>query len=340
MQDDTLLPKTPTSLGSWVLLIVQAIDSYGLDSKTIFSDAGINLDDVKKPHARIPTSLMAKVWDTAVTESQDPYIALKVAAQFKPTVFSALGMSLAASRHAFDAIKRAAKYSQIISDGSLSELEEIDNELHFNLKPRPPLTIPVNSFGIESIFGSMHNVLKSIAGDDFHAKEIIFQHGFDGDLTPYIEFFNCPVSFGGKSNRIIYDKDTLYQEQAFSNSTLTSTLDNWIEQHLFSYKEDLLSTKVKKFILKNLASHGIDQVTVAKELAISPRVLQRRLKEEGTSYSELLDDCRHIMAIKLISQNKLPLSEVTYILGFSDQSNFSRAFKRWTGSTPNHFKGS
>lgn len=339
MQDDTLLPKTPTSLGSWILLIVQAIDSYGLDSKTIFSEAGINLDDVKKPHARIPTNLMAKVWERAVNESNDPYIALNVAAQFKPTVFSALGMSLAASRHAFDAIKRAAKYSQIISDGSLTELEEIDDELHFYLKPRPPLTIPVNKFGIESIFGSMHTVLKSIAGNDFHPKHVIFQHDFKGSIEPYVAFFNCPVSFNGSRNRMIFNQSDLFKEQAFSNSTLTSTLDNWIEEHLFSYKEELLATKVKKYILKHLASQSVDQTTIAKAFAMSPRVLQRRLKEEGTNYSELLDDCRHILAIKLISQNKLPLSEVTYMLGFSDQSNFSRAFKRWTGTTPNHYKG-
>ena len=338
MQDDTLLPKTPTSLGSWILLIVQAIDSYGLDSKSIFADAGIDLDDVKKPHARIPTNLMAKVWERAVADSKDPYIALNVAAQFKPTVFSALGMSLAASRHAFDAIKRAAKYSQIISDGSLTELEETEDELHFYLKPRPPLTIPVNKFGIESIFGSMYTVLKSVAGNDFRPKEIIFQHEFEGDIKPYEDFFNCPVSFGGTANRIIFSMDELFQEQAFANSTLTSTLDQWIEEHLFSFKEELLATKVKKYILKNLASQTVDQTSVAKELAVSPRVLQRRLKEEGTSYSELLDDCRHILAIKLISQNKLPLSEVTYMLGFSDQSNFSRAFKRWTGSTPNQYK--
>lgn len=338
MQDDTLLPKTPTSLGSWILLVVQAIDSYGLDSAAIFSQAGIRLEDVKKPHARIPTTLMTKVWELAVIESKDPYIALNVAAQFKPTVFSALGMSLAASRHAYDAIKRAAKYSQIISDGSLTELEETETELNFLLKPRPPLTIPVNKFGIESIFGSMHTVFKSIAGDDFHAKAVIFQHEFHGDITPYEDFFNCPVTFGGRANQIVFNKENLFQEQAFSNSTLTSTLDQWIEDHLFSFKEELLATKVKRYILKNIASQAVDQSTIAKELAVSPRVLQRRLKEEGTSYSELLDDCRHILAIKLISQDKLPLSEITYMLGFSDQSNFSRAFKRWTSVTPNHYK--
>ncbi len=75
-------------------------------------------------------------------------------------------------------------------------------------------------------------------------------------------------------------------------------------------------------------------------MALSPRMLQRRLKEEGTSYTELLDDCRHKLAVKLISHNKLALSEVTYILGFSDQSNFSRAFKRWTGTSPHQYRDS
>ena len=338
--DETLLPKTTTSLGSWAWLVAQAIDSYGLDSQKIFLDAGIDLQEVKKPNARIPTSLMIQVWQQAVIKSGDPYIALRVAKFFQPSAFSALGMALAASRHVHDALHRASRYSQIVSDGSHSAIEETDISAALVVTARAPLTAPTNPLGIEALFSSMFNVLNTISGGTLKARELHYQHQFDGDLKPYEDFFGCKIFFSSSVNKLAFDKADIFEEQPFANSALTCTLDEWIEEHLSKFKENLLSTRVKKFILKNLAYGEVDQIHVAKEMALSPRMLQRRLKEEGTSYTELLDNCRHKLAVKLISHNKLALSEVTYILGFSDQSNFSRAFKRWTGTSPHQYRDS
>jgi len=338
MNDSTLLPKTATSLSSWVLLVAKAIEGYGLDSKGIFQQAGMDIEEIKKPHGRIPTESMKKVWDIAREQSGDPYIGIKVASYFQPNVFSALGMALAASHHVYDALKRAHRYSQMVSDGSSTELEETDDQVFFKLIPREGYQSPPNHFAVEGILGSLVHVMRLIAGDDFAPEAVEFQHEFDGDIGPYESFFGCTVSFGNPKNRLVFDRNRIFNEHDFANSTLTCTLDQWIEDHLSNFKEKLLTTKVSKYILKHLAYGEVDQQSVAKEMALSPRMLQRKLKDEGTSYSEILDDCRHKLAIQLISQNKLALSEVTYILGFSDQSNFSRAFKRWTGSTPHQFK--
>ncbi len=338
MTDHTLLPKIPTSLGSWVLLVAKAIESYGLDSREIFKNSGLELEEIKQPHSRIPTSVMGKVWQQARDQTQDPYIALKVASYFQPGVFSALGMALAASHHVYDALKRASRYSQMVSDGSITEIIEDETRVCFMVKPRPPLAIPVNTLGVEALLASLVTSLRLIAGDDFAPKAVQFQHEFSGDTKPYQQYFGCEVTFSNTINQIIFERDAIFDEHLFANSVLTCTLDNWISDHLSNFKEDLVATQVQKYILKNLAYGEMDQQKVATELAMSSRKLQRALKDEGTNYSELLDDCRHQMAIQLIGQNKLALSEVTFILGFSDQSNFSRAFKRWTGCTPHQYK--
>ncbi len=342
MIKNTLLPKTPTSLGSWALLVDQAIESYGLDSQQIFLDAGINLDAIRVSNSRIPTANMIKVWQQAVTKSQDPYIALRVAKFCQPSALSALGMAMAASRHVYDALHRAARYSQMINDSSHCAIEENDTTAAFTVIARAPLIAPdpANIYGLESMFSSLFNVLQTIAGPSLHAQAVHFQHAFSGDKKPYEDFFDCPVYFSSHCSKLAFDKKGIFKEQPFANSTLTCTLDEWIERHLEEFKEDLLSTRVKKYILKNLAYGEINQVYVAKEMALSPRMMQRKLSAEGTNFTELLDDSRHKLAIKLISHNRLAISEVTYILGFSDQSNFSRAFRRWTGTSPQQFRDS
>ncbi len=338
MVDQPLLQKEPSSLGSWALVAALAIDSYGLDSQQIFKQAGVNLADIKKPNARLPTSAMVRVWQLAIEFSEDPYIALRVAKFFSPTAFSALGMALATSEHIYDALQRAARYSRVISDCSSTSLTEYDQEVVFRVELKYAKHTQVYYPGVEAIFSSMFNLLRTMAGESFNAKAVYFKHAFMGDIKPFEDFFNCPVYFSSENNQMVFDKQHIYSQQLFSNSALTLTLDEWVEDYLSKFNKILMSTQVKEYLLKHLVYGKIDLPSISSTLALSTRMLQRKLKEEGTSYSELLDECRQKMALKMIGHNKMPLAEVSYVLGFSDQSNFSRAFKRWTGTSPNMFR--
>jgi len=338
MVDQPLLQKEPSSLGSWALVAAQAIDSYGLDSPQIFKQVGVNLADIKKPNARLPTSAMVRVWQLAIELSEDPYIALRVAKFFSPTAFSALGMALATSENVYDALQRASRYSRIISDCSRTSLTESEQEVAFRVDLKYANQAQVYYPGVEAIFTSMFNLLRTVAGKGFNAKGVYFKHTFMGDIKPFEKFFDCPVYFSSIHNQMVFDKQHIFDEQLFSNSALTLTLDEWVEEYLSKFNKILISTQVKEYLLKHLAHGKIDLPSISSALALSTRMLQRKLKDEGVSYSELLDECRQKMALKMITHNKLPLAEVSYILGFSDQSNFSRAFKRWTGTSPNMYR--
>jgi len=338
MVDQPLLQKEPSSLGSWALVAAQAIDSYGLDSPQIFKQVGVNLADIKKPNARLPTSAMVRVWQLAIELSEDPYIALRVAKFFSPTAFSALGMALATSENVYDALQRASRYSRIISDCSRTSLTESEQEVAFRVDLKYANQAQVYYPGVEAIFTSMFNLLRTVAGKGFNAKGVYFKHTFMGDIKPFEKFFDCPVYFSSIHNEMVFDKQHIFDEQLFSNSALTLTLDEWVEEYLSKFNKILISTQVKEYLLKHLAHGKIDLPSISSALALSTRMLQRKLKDEGVSYSELLDECRQKMALKMITHNKLPLAEVSYILGFSDQSNFSRAFKRWTGTSPNMYR--
>lgn len=338
MKEDSLTPSNPTTIGSWALLVAKAIDSYGLDSKAIFVNAGVDIETLHTPNARIPRAQMANIWQQARNLSGDPYISLRVAQEFKPTVFSALGMALAASSHVLDALKRISKYSQLIADTAQTTIDEYDDEIILTVIRLRPNIGPFYDLGAEAIFASLVSLLRAIAGEGFAPKKVEFGHESDVNIAPYEEFFGCPIFFGMNEYRVTFDKKHVMDEHAFSNSSITSMLDNWMEEHLAQFNEDLVATKVQKYIMKHLMDGDIDQKKIAKELALGPRTLQIKLKEEGTSYTKLLDDCRHKLAIKLINLNKMELSEVAFILGFSDQANFSRAFKRWTGTTPKRYK--
>ena len=344
MMNEAVLLKTPSVLGSWALLLAQVIDSYELDSEQIFLTAGIDLSALKKPNSRIPAKLMTRVWQQAVMQSQDPYIALRMAKHCQPSAFGALGMALAASRHVYEALHRVARYAAFISDSAHCIIEEDNCVATIRIIASDPLKSPTTIYATQASFSGLFNLLQTMMGGALQAKAVHFQHGLkgdkkSGDIKPFEDFFGCPVYFSSHCNKIEFDKKDIFAEQLFSNPTLARSLDEWVEQRMADSNEGLFTTRVQKYLLQNIdSSADYDLATVSKEMLLSPRIMQRKLKHEGTCYTDLLNTCRQKIAIKLMSNNQTSLSEVALRLGYRDQSNFCRSFKRWTGSTPRSFR--
>jgi AraC-like DNA-binding protein len=95
---------------------------------------------------------------------------------------------------------------------------------------------------------------------------------------------------------------------------------------------------VREILLTLLPSGDTDQQAVARRLNRSVSALQRQLRAEGSTYRQVLDETRHSIALRLIREHQYSLGQIAYLLGFSDQANFSRAFKRWTGRPPTEYR--
>ena len=330
-------PHNHSTIGSWASLIAKTINSYGLDSHAIFKREGVNLDSLKDNNARIDNVKMNNIWLQAQELSNDPYISLGLANCMEPCVLDALGISLSVSQHVYDALKRITRFSDYLNDGMNIFLNENKDgiALLFEAKTQAYEMASVNT---EATCSAIFNLLKKISGKYFKVKAIHFRHAFNLDINPYEEFYNCPVYFSSKSDQIIFEHKGVLDENCFSNSSLTRKVDEWLDEYLINHGNNLTSNKVKSYLLKQLQLENIEQQEVAEYLNISIRMLQRKLKEEGTSYTKLLDDCRQKMAYKFIRDENISLAQLTTILGFAEQTNFTRAFKRWSGTTPHQYR--
>ncbi|MBR9909462.1 MAG: AraC family transcriptional regulator [Gammaproteobacteria bacterium] len=336
MSEAKLLKSKPTTIVSWALLIAQVLDRAAVDGKQLFLDAGIDLDSVSSPQERLLVADMAKVWALAVERTGDPYFALRLAPVFQPSMYSAMGVAMASSRSVKDALQRCVKYYQLTSDAAILSLElqpqSVDLVYVIPEGNRPVADEAMEAFCI-TLVALFRNAIDSLA-----PLAVEFEHEKSLDSAPFEAYFRCPVTFGQPVTRLRFSADVLDQPLLFANPELARVIDEWGEQYLSSFRADQLSTKVKAYILQHLALGETDQAHAAKELGVSVRSMQRKLGQEGTTYSELLDECRHKMALKYIAQKKIPIIEIAYLLGFSDQSNFSRSFRRWTNTTPQKYR--
>jgi len=338
MDSHMLAPQAPSCLANWALLVAQAIESYGLNSQQVFKEAGGDLNALKKNDKRFPGHIMLKVWQIAVARSQDHYIAIRVAHFFKPSVYSALGMSIMASRHVYDALKRANRYGCFIGNAYVSSLQESHGEVEFVLRATGTSKAVSNIYGMSATLCCMYNILSELSVEKLKIKEVHFEQSLPSNQE-LEAFFGCPVFYGASCNKMVLDKQSLFTLQPFPQNQLAGSLDDWLEEYLSKNHHDRISARVQEILFKNLLHGKVDLPRVASALAMGIRVLQRKLQEEGTLYSELLDDCRKKLSVQLILNNQHQISEVSSLLGFSNQSNFTRAFRRWTGTTPLKYRG-
>lgn len=145
--------------------------------------------------------------------------------------------------------------------------------------------------------------------------------------------------FDQTTNEMIFSaRDLAIPMKAFNPETY-ELLKSHIESRLRQIDNKVLvSDKVRTILLSSLRYSFPDMETVASRLNVSPRTLQRKLSNENTSFKSLLQDTRFDLAQKLLRQNELSISEISYMLGYSDLGNFSRSYKRYTGSSPQEYR--
>ncbi|MCH8543054.1 MAG: AraC family transcriptional regulator [Alcanivorax sp.] len=156
-----------------------------------------------------------------------------------------------------------------------------------------------------------------------------------GDEQAYHDFFGCPVQFGNSHVRVRFPAEYLGIPMPHRDPALRALLDRQAQALLQALPDnDAFDRALQQLLPRLLAEGRATLPTAARALHVSPRTLQRRLTAHGISWQQFLDRARTQLAREYLADTSLSLSDVALLLGFSEQSAFNRAFRRWTGTTP------
>jgi AraC-like DNA-binding protein len=335
----TLLPNTLSTIGSWARFIAQGLNACGVDSHQLFLDAGIDLAESENPNVRFPVHKMSRVWQLAVQRTGDPCFALTLASHANPSMYNALGMSMVSSRTLGDAIKRGSRFSQVASDAATVLLRERDDgnvEMVLQIAQEQATVVALEA--IEAFMATTTHILRSISRAGLQPIEVHFHHSREAHRAAYEDFFQAPLVFDAREYKIVIPHAALSYKCDQANPELAENIDTWMSEYLARFEASSLSAKVRRLLAEKLPDGEFKQDDVAAALAMSTRSLQRSLQKEGVSFKELLEMTRQDLAMKYIGEKQLSIIEICCLLGFSDQSNFTKAFKRWTGKTPYSYR--
>jgi AraC-like DNA-binding protein len=331
------MQRTATALTSWTQAIKKTLEKAGQDSTALFIEAGLDLKALNDPDARYPVAQTKRLWQLAVARTGDSCFGLKVASEVNPITFHALGYTLIASSTLKEAFQRLVRYFRIVTDAMALSFSRIDDDYHFLIR-LPENAIPPADEAVDAFTSVLIRMCRALLGRDYAPRLVALQRPAPADLDGYQKILRAPLQFNAPENRLVFDCATFEQPLAGANPELARHNDEIVLKYLARMdKADILAV-VRAAIIERLPHCEPAQDDIARSVQLSTRSLQRRLAEEHSSYRQLLDDTRRELALSYIQDPHCGATEITYLLGFSDTSSFTRAFRRWLGMTPSEYR--
>jgi AraC-like DNA-binding protein len=191
----------------------------------------------------------------------------------------------------------------------------------------------------EATIASIAAISREVASAPFRPEAVYFKHGAPASTADHEAYFGCPVHFGTDRDALLVSEATLRTPNVLGDPGLSSFFDTHLAAEVEAFDGGgLLARRVRDYVSKTL-SEGVPVLSeVARDLGMSGRTLQRRLTEQGHSYQALVDASRRQLATRLLRETNYTLMEVAFMTGYSGQSAFTRAFKRWEAQTPRSFR--
>lgn len=328
------LLTTPTILASSMLVLWEALRASDYDANKIFIDAGLDPAKLKDQDARYTAEAVTRLYKRTIDVTGDPCFMLKLADFWHPSHLHALGYGWLASSSLLDAFQRLIRYYDIASiSAERVHLEKVEHGYLFVIE-MPEDRHPLHETEDDSLMVLLVAMCRISVGSVFNPLRVRMRRSKPQCAKEFDDYFGTPVEFSTNELCLLLPKAEVEAELPTANTTVARSCDHIIDEYLARLDRAHVINQVRARLVECMPSGVVNEDETAKALHMSVRSLQRKLKQEGATFKEVLDGTRRELSIAYIKDKHTSINEITYLLGYSDPANFSRAFKRWTGVSP------
>ena len=330
--------RVPTIAVGAISKLVGLVEQAGEDPAPLLAQVGLEPAAFDDADARVPVEQLHALWEAVLEVVPDAASAVLGAGRYSPSDYGLVGFVAMNSRTLGEAIRHAVRYLGLWTDEpsiALSDDGTLSIVYRCAFADRLGLRMATEATPAELLNGARVLTQRHLV-----PREVRFRHPPPRDPAAHHEFFGCQVRFGASDNAMLLDRTDLELSLPKADEKLGAYLRTLANQALQAHcgPDPSPLDRIRQIIAEQLQREVPSLSEVARALAISDRTLRRRLEAEGTSYRALLDETRARLAKSYVADRRLSLSEVAFLVGFSEPSAFHRAFKRWTGSTPSAYR--
>jgi AraC-like DNA-binding protein len=280
---------------------------------------------------RIPLARQDALWEAFCSAAEDPLIGLRLGCAMQVGHLDMVGALLMSCETMGDALEALLDYYPIVGGGGDFALGPADDGMRVVYLPHFQVRRQERA---EAVLAILAQMARWITGGGVGPRELLFAHAARAPEARYAELLGCPLRFAADAYALRFADDDLRVPLIQANATMCRHLRELADQLLERLGSQSLAARVQE-LLRQQPRWGKERI--AEQLALSGRHLNRKLGEEGTSFKLLRERELHRMAEQSLREPQR-LAEVAEALGFSDESAFTKAFRRWTGVTPGQFR--
>jgi AraC-like DNA-binding protein len=307
----------------------------------LLARSGISEDALTDQDGRIPLSAYKALIDAAVAMTGDGALPIRYSLGTRLDALSIVGLIVHSSASMADSLVQLNRYSKLMVEvdvmggGERYDVLADEGEVWIVDNRPDPNAFPALT---ETAFARFIGEFRRSFPDTPFALAMEVTYPAPPHAAAYQELYRVPVTFGARRNALRIAPEWLTVEFEGTSRYVFGVFADKADALMSALEADRsLRARIEARLLPDLHKGDISVAQVAADLGMSRQTLYRRLREEGTSFAEILDDLRRRMAADYLSARKISVNQTAYLVGFSEPSSFVRAFRRWTGKTPSAF---
>ncbi|MBU2037855.1 MAG: AraC family transcriptional regulator [Gammaproteobacteria bacterium] len=309
----------------------------GITSDVLLQNTGISPEQLSDPSARLTYQQMLLLAGNLMRDYPDETLGLDLGKAININQFGMLGYAILSCADLRSALRLGLKYHSLVDPAFTFEVVDQGDTTAVRLTSHIPFE-HMYRLMCDVFIAIFATLARFLTGKEIDAREVHLNHPMPGYADEYQHLFNCPVLFDQPRTEFIIDSVLLDTPLAMADRATAAMAESQCEEILarMGPKEGIVA-KVRRILLSNPGTFPPVDV-VASHLATSTRTLSRSLQDVGTSYQRILDEVRKEMAIEYLRNSSLPIEEIAALVGYSDPSNFRKAFRRWTQHAPSYYR--
>lgn len=327
-----------TASAEFIKYLMNLAQQTGVDPEEVYAEVGFDSTALDIPGARFPYDQFDMIWNAAEEKSLDPYIGLHMGEKVFNFPGHILFMLIQNASDIKSAIEKGCQYFNLLNDIITPAFSMNQNTASITIRLHTS-DFKTSRHIFEGLLAAYSSLLYRLSENKIQFQKVSFVHARPENISEHQRIFHAPLYFNEPENKLVFSAEYLDLPIELSDREVFETLEllaQKLQERLYTYGP--WSEKVSKIMMNLLKGEKPEIESIAGRLAISPRHLQNHLKNEGITYRALLDNVRKEKAIYFLKNTNVSINEIAYLLGYSEQSSFNKAFKRWLNLTPREIR--
>ncbi|MEQ9609204.1 MAG: AraC family transcriptional regulator [Kiloniellaceae bacterium] len=319
--------------------MAELLAARGRAAEQILQGVGLKPADLEAADAQIPFARYVALLQQSADHLNDPCFGLHHGAGLDPLDAGAIGYLAANSPTLKAALDNYLNYLWISTQGLRVELahEETEAQLRFELQDP---NVERSEQWYESVLAAAINICRFVVGRRITPKAVTMKHRRETHLDEFRKYFGVPVAFGAPRYTITLSRDLLSRPCHSADARLFRIVRAHCEDLLKrSRQAESFREEVELLVGSLLPTGTATAANVAATLGMSERTLSRRLADEGKNFRQVVEEQRRKSAFRYLDDSAFRPAQIAYLLGYSEPSAFTHAFRRWTGQSPSDYRG-